>query len=426
MVCARCGAALAAGQETCASCGAPVARPESSFGSEDIHRSLAEANLLRIRKRHDEAIGVCTRILRLDPSNATAHSLMGDIYREEGNYQEALGWFKLAVQLNPANQADRKKLDEMIDRVFQGTQQADKESIVFVDDDTPTEGLMSKPGLGRFFRNALEKITPTHIIVGTVIVALITMFTIWIATAPRQANAPVTQQAGTPSTTADAPSSNPSLTPPTAQNPQVTPPAGDAVENPGSGQKLPGLPVIVQPGDNGNTKPAEKTGKVSAPTPGDNKSTTVAKVPPFEPQTQHMSSETLAKETQQLRSALEGALKSSKLQSTLNEVQLDPRDKLVTILYTIPHMSGAVETKQGLLFTGFGLIWAASGVDRSFRGYVLRGYAFEGDAKEPSLAMQADISPQQADAAREAGDYSAVAKCLSKVWWRNDLENAAL
>ena len=60
---------------------------------------LAEANLLRTWGQHRRDDRVCTRILRLDPNGST-HSLLGDLYRDEGNYREALGWYKQAVNIN--------------------------------------------------------------------------------------------------------------------------------------------------------------------------------------------------------------------------------------------------------------------------------------------------------------------------------------
>ena len=63
---------------------------------------------------------MCVRIVRMDARNFPAHSLLGDLYRDQGNHREALGWYKLAVQLEPGNEIVRRKLDEMIDHVFQG------------------------------------------------------------------------------------------------------------------------------------------------------------------------------------------------------------------------------------------------------------------------------------------------------------------
>jgi hypothetical protein len=79
-----------------------------------------------------------------------------------------------------------------------------------------------------------------------------------------------------------------------------------------------------------------------------------------------------------------------------------------------------------LLYTGFHLIWAADKTNSGLRAYVLRGSAYMEGSKVPSLALQADVSPQQADAAREAGDYKTVAKYLSGVWWRGDIDAAPL
>ncbi|HVK05005.1 MAG TPA: tetratricopeptide repeat protein, partial [Armatimonadaceae bacterium] len=75
---------------------------------------LARANLLRMRRQWDEAIAVCTEALRRAPESPTAHSLMGDIYEAQGKMDDAAQWFSMAVDLAPANAADRQKLERAV------------------------------------------------------------------------------------------------------------------------------------------------------------------------------------------------------------------------------------------------------------------------------------------------------------------------
>ena len=75
---------------------------------------LARANLLRLRGQWDEAVAVCTEALRKAPESPTAHSLLGDIYEAQGKLDDALQWFGMAVDLDPANKADRAKLDRVV------------------------------------------------------------------------------------------------------------------------------------------------------------------------------------------------------------------------------------------------------------------------------------------------------------------------
>jgi hypothetical protein len=74
---------------------------------------LAEANLLRLRRSFDLAVAKCVEVLRRYPNNASAHSLLGDIYHDQGLHADALGWFKLALDLDPASVADQQKIEQV-------------------------------------------------------------------------------------------------------------------------------------------------------------------------------------------------------------------------------------------------------------------------------------------------------------------------
>jgi hypothetical protein len=72
--------------------------------------SLAAANLLRVRGLHDQAEARCIEVLRADPNNVHAHSLLGDIYQDQGRLEDARQWYQLALDLNPNSRPDREKL----------------------------------------------------------------------------------------------------------------------------------------------------------------------------------------------------------------------------------------------------------------------------------------------------------------------------
>lgn len=74
-----------------------------------LYPLLARANLLRMRGRWQEAAHLCGQVLEMDPQNATAHSLMGDVYENHGNLNEALRWYDMALALNPCSEADAAK-----------------------------------------------------------------------------------------------------------------------------------------------------------------------------------------------------------------------------------------------------------------------------------------------------------------------------
>ena len=81
---------------------------------EAVRSLLARANLLRLRSQWDEAVAACTEALRRAPHSVTARSLLGDIYEAQGNTEAAVQWFGMAVEINPANQSDRAKLDRLV------------------------------------------------------------------------------------------------------------------------------------------------------------------------------------------------------------------------------------------------------------------------------------------------------------------------
>ena len=79
---------------------------------EEVSSLLGQANLLRVRSHWDDATEACVTVLRAQPGNATAHSLLGDIYRDQGNPEEAVQWYRMAVDLHP-NAVDESKLRQM-------------------------------------------------------------------------------------------------------------------------------------------------------------------------------------------------------------------------------------------------------------------------------------------------------------------------
>jgi hypothetical protein len=73
---------------------------------------LAQANLERIRGQWNDAIDTCVRVLRSHPGNADAHSLLGDIYRDQGELDDAVQWYRMAVDLRPKG-PDLEKLQKL-------------------------------------------------------------------------------------------------------------------------------------------------------------------------------------------------------------------------------------------------------------------------------------------------------------------------
>jgi len=70
---------------------------------------LAQANLARIRGDKQQAVDYCVQVLRTQPGNADAHSLLGDIYRDQGALDDAIQWYRMATDLRPTG-PDAEKL----------------------------------------------------------------------------------------------------------------------------------------------------------------------------------------------------------------------------------------------------------------------------------------------------------------------------
>jgi hypothetical protein len=75
---------------------------------------LAEANLLRMRGQWEEAEARCIEVMRLSAHSVHAHSLLGDIYRDQGRLDEAAQWYQMALDLQPDSGADRVKLAAVV------------------------------------------------------------------------------------------------------------------------------------------------------------------------------------------------------------------------------------------------------------------------------------------------------------------------
>lgn len=130
--CDHCLAPLSQNATHCPECGMPV-----TSGTDDpllieeeermVNPRLAHANLLRLRGQWEEAMRVCADVLRQFPGNVHAHALMGDIYRDQGNLEEAAQWYKLALELAPDSVVDRQRL-EQVQRELELRQKAQSQS----------------------------------------------------------------------------------------------------------------------------------------------------------------------------------------------------------------------------------------------------------------------------------------------------------
>lgn len=90
--------------------------PAGSEPDSNLELALARANLLRLRRQWREAASECLAILRTEPANVDAHTLLGDIQVELGEPRQAQHWYRLALTLAPDNESVRRKLDKVVDQ----------------------------------------------------------------------------------------------------------------------------------------------------------------------------------------------------------------------------------------------------------------------------------------------------------------------
>lgn len=428
MECAQCGVSVPAGQGVCKACGTPFTRSEAVAPQDEIAGLLAEVTLLRTWGQYEEAINMCTRILRMDPRNAPAHSLLGDLYRDQGNHHEALGWYKLAVQLNPTSDSDRRKLDEMIDRVFQGASRGMVSAPGFTIGQPSTPPKAAAPPR---LQALLNKLQPVHVVIGCTVIAITVMMIIAFnitghSSAPKSSTRAPQQMVPPPSTAPHFPTTQPATSSATNQQTPlfVTPPPADTTEGGESIPGLPGVQVIT-----GNPKPP------APPAPGQpslqprgNAPSATAEVPPFTPPPaiQPGGGPVDDQHTAAIKAAMEKAAKESKMAFSLDKVMVDPRTGNIMAEYSLPNMGGLTQTKQGLIYAGYRLVWAAMPQSPTSQLFTLRGFAYTDGNRQASLALAADVTPNQAEAARYANDYNTVLGFLTNPWWRSDLANAPL
>lgn len=84
--------------------------------SREAYSLLALANLLRMRGAWQEATEKCMEALRLSPENSSAQSLLGDIYENQGRLDDAIQWYRMALDMQPDSPADQAKLAQLLER----------------------------------------------------------------------------------------------------------------------------------------------------------------------------------------------------------------------------------------------------------------------------------------------------------------------
>ena len=88
-----------------------------------VTQSLTNANLCRIRGQYSDAVENCVAALKLDAQNHTAHSLLGDIYRDQGRLEDSAQWYRMAIDIrsNPVDQSRLAAVEKEIMKLASGS-----------------------------------------------------------------------------------------------------------------------------------------------------------------------------------------------------------------------------------------------------------------------------------------------------------------
>lgn len=88
---------------------AQTARPERP-----LSKHLKDAQWAFIQKRFHEARTHCEEALKLDPRNARAYAIQGDIYRAQGKTNSAVRAYSTALQYDPSDRDSERKLTDLV------------------------------------------------------------------------------------------------------------------------------------------------------------------------------------------------------------------------------------------------------------------------------------------------------------------------
>ena len=93
------------------------ARGDDNVMSTTFDADLARANLMRLRSEYKKAENICIGILHQFPKSAAAHTLLADIYLDQGMLDRAEQWYGLSLDLDPNSQYEQQKLADVREQI---------------------------------------------------------------------------------------------------------------------------------------------------------------------------------------------------------------------------------------------------------------------------------------------------------------------
>lgn len=80
---------------------------------EAARRYIADARIAFVHKRYASAVKACREAQRLDPKNAEACIILGDVYQAQGRIEEAVTAYAAAAHLSPSDKSVRDRLGNL-------------------------------------------------------------------------------------------------------------------------------------------------------------------------------------------------------------------------------------------------------------------------------------------------------------------------
>ncbi|MCL5283993.1 MAG: tetratricopeptide repeat protein [Armatimonadetes bacterium] len=198
MFCGNCGTRNTPDANFCKHCGQKLDNDHAHSLSEDdfqdmkpAEESVGELLALAFAKEQKgdmaAAIESCEKALKLMPNSTSAHSLLGMLYKKQGEREKAIAEYEKVLELNPGSIADRETLEEL---------RANAPS------DHPKVKVISTRVSRRLFLD-----TPTGAaVIGVALFVIVIFLFGWVALKHGEpTNKPDTDTFGTPITTDNAP-----------------------------------------------------------------------------------------------------------------------------------------------------------------------------------------------------------------------------
>ena len=91
-------------------------RFEESFRQQTVEALLTTAEIYRLRGEMSQAIEYCQRVLKAERHNAGAFALLGDVYLDQAQFDDATMMYSYAVQYAPESELYQRKLERAVAR----------------------------------------------------------------------------------------------------------------------------------------------------------------------------------------------------------------------------------------------------------------------------------------------------------------------